>query len=104
MNPFKGVSGGRRKRKKVAKVEIKQEPTIKEEPTTDDGVDSISRPGVDGTYRAIYNGSFNPTCDFNEVKEEIKLEEEETKGEEKESKPCEGSNVSTTKKSTSNVS
>ena len=103
MNPFKGVSGGRRKRKK-SKVEVKEEPVIKEEPMVEDGgVDSVSRTTVDGRYRTTYDGPLDSTCDFDEVKSEIKFEKE-TKGEEKESTHCEGSNVSTTKKSTTNVS
>ncbi|XP_055308915.1 zinc finger protein 41-like, partial [Sitodiplosis mosellana] len=92
MNPFKGGSGRRSKRKpKSAKVEIKQEPVIKEEPNDIDDVMNIPRPRVDGRYRANYEGPFDFGYDFNEVKNDIKCEEEET-GEEKDSTPRERSN------------
>ncbi|XP_055312486.1 zinc finger imprinted 3-like [Sitodiplosis mosellana] len=95
MNPFKGVSGGRSKRKlQSAKVEVKQEPGIKEEPNGDDDVMNIPRPRVDGRYRANYERPVDFGFDFDEVKDEVKCEEEET-DKEKDSTPCERSNEST---------
>ncbi|XP_055307378.1 zinc finger and BTB domain-containing protein 41-like, partial [Sitodiplosis mosellana] len=92
MNPFKGVSSGRSKHKsKSAKVEVKQEPVIKEEPSDVDGVMNIPRPRVGGRYRANYGGPVDFGCDFDEIKDEIKCEEEET-GKEKDSTPRERSN------------
>ncbi|XP_055316118.1 zinc finger imprinted 3-like [Sitodiplosis mosellana] len=94
MNPFKGVPGGRRKRKsKSAKVEVKQEPGIKEEPNDGDDIMNIPRPSVNGRYRANYEVPFDFEYDFDEVKKEIKCEEEET-DKEKDSTPCERTNGS----------
>ncbi|XP_055312489.1 zinc finger and SCAN domain-containing protein 5A-like [Sitodiplosis mosellana] len=93
MNPFKGGSGGcKRLKPKSAKVEVKAELVIKEEPNRDD-VMSKPRPRVDGRYRANYNGPFDFDYDFDVVKDEIKCEEEET-GTEKDSAPRERSNDS----------
>ncbi|XP_055309683.1 myoneurin-like [Sitodiplosis mosellana] len=92
MKPFKGVPGRCSKRKsKSTKVEVKHEPGIKEEPTNDDEVMNIPRPRVDGRYRANYEGPINFGYDFDEVKDGIKCEEEET-GKEGDSTPCERSN------------
>ncbi|XP_055312488.1 zinc finger protein 600-like [Sitodiplosis mosellana] len=92
MNPFKGVSGGRRKRKsKCSNVEIKQEPTIKEELNDSNEVMNIPRPRVDGRYRANYEGPADFGYDFDEVKDEVKCEEEEM-SKDKVSTPCERSN------------
>ncbi|XP_055325792.1 zinc finger protein OZF-like [Sitodiplosis mosellana] len=89
MNPFKGVSGGRSKRKSnSAKVEVKQEPGVKEEPNDGDDVMNILRSRVHGRYRANYEGPIDFADDFDEVKDRIKCEEEET-GREKEWAPCE---------------
>ncbi|XP_055308845.1 zinc finger protein 572-like, partial [Sitodiplosis mosellana] len=79
MNPFKGISGRCSKRtSKLAKVEVKQEPGFKEEPNDGDSVFNVPRPRVDGTYRANYEGPFEFGYDFDEVKDEIECEEEET--------------------------
>ncbi|XP_055326388.1 zinc finger protein 740-like, partial [Sitodiplosis mosellana] len=80
MNPFKGVSGRRCKRKaKVTKPEIKQEPGIKEEPNDgEESVMNIPRPRVEGGYRANYDGPVDFGYDFDVVKDEMKCEEEET--------------------------
>ncbi|XP_055312079.1 zinc finger and BTB domain-containing protein 41-like [Sitodiplosis mosellana] len=96
MNTFKGVSGGRRKRKsKRLNVEIKQEPTIKEELNSDDDVMNIPRPRFDGRYRTNYEGPFDFGYDFDEVKDEIKCEKEEKEtGKEKDSALCRRSNKS----------
>ncbi|XP_055312483.1 zinc finger protein 202-like [Sitodiplosis mosellana] len=92
MGPFKVVSGVRSKRKsKCTNIEVKQEPGIKEEPSERDNVIDIPRPRVDGRYRANYEGPFDFGYDFDEVKDEIKCEEEET-GKEEDSTPCERSN------------
>ncbi|XP_055307343.1 zinc finger protein 37 homolog, partial [Sitodiplosis mosellana] len=92
MKPFKGVSGRRCKRKsKCTKVEVKQEPVIKEELNDGDDVMNIPRPRVDGRYRANYDRPIDFDYDFDEVKDEIKCEEEET-DKEKDSTPCERSN------------
>ncbi|XP_055309686.1 zinc finger protein 155-like [Sitodiplosis mosellana] len=95
MNLFKSISGGRCKRKsKYAKTEVKQELGIKEEVTNDgDYVIDIPRQRVDDTYRADYEGPVDFADDFDEVKDEIKCEEEET-GKEKDTTPCERSNES----------
>ncbi|XP_055312484.1 zinc finger protein 572-like [Sitodiplosis mosellana] len=94
MNPFKGVSGRRCKRKsKSTKVEVKQEPGVKEELNDDNDVMNIPRPRVDGRYRANYEGPFDFGYDFDEVKDELKCEEEET-GKEWDSVPRERSNES----------
>ncbi|XP_055316119.1 zinc finger protein OZF-like [Sitodiplosis mosellana] len=94
MNPFKGIPGGRSKRKsKSAKVEVKQEPVIKEEPTNDgDDVINIPQPRVEERYRANYEGPFDFGYEFNVVKDEIKCEEEEEAGKEKDSVPYERAN------------
>ncbi|XP_055325791.1 zinc finger protein OZF-like [Sitodiplosis mosellana] len=94
MNPFKGVPGGRSKRKStLAKVEVKQEPGIKEEPNDGNDVMNITRSRVHGRYRVNYDGPVNFNDDFDEVKDEIKCEEEETR-KDKDSTPCERSNKS----------
>ncbi|XP_055312461.1 zinc finger protein OZF-like [Sitodiplosis mosellana] len=92
MNPFKVVSGRCRKRKsKSAKVEVKQELVIKEEPNDGDDVMNIPWSRVDGRYRANYERPIDFACDFDQIKDEIKCEEEETsKG--KTSVPSERSN------------
>ncbi|XP_055306566.1 sal-like protein 4, partial [Sitodiplosis mosellana] len=88
MNPFKGVSGGRTKCKsKCVRVEVKQEPGIKEEPNDDGGFINIPRPRVDGRYRVNYEGPIDFAGDFDQTKDEIKCEEEET-GTEKDLTPC----------------
>ncbi|XP_055306970.1 uncharacterized protein LOC129571223, partial [Sitodiplosis mosellana] len=94
MKPFKVVSGRCRKRKsKSAKVEVKQELVIKEEPNDGDDGMNIPRPTVDGRYRVKYEGPINFARDFDQIKDEIKCEEEKTsKG--KDSVPCERSNDS----------
>ncbi|XP_055312076.1 zinc finger protein 37-like [Sitodiplosis mosellana] len=96
MNPFKSGADRRCKRKsKSGKVEIKQEPAIKEEPNGDDDVINIPRPRVDGRYRANHEGPFDFGFDFDEVKDETKCEEEEEEtGKEKDSQPCGRSNES----------
>ncbi|XP_055312134.1 zinc finger protein OZF-like [Sitodiplosis mosellana] len=92
MKPFKGVSGRRCKRKsKCTKVEVKQEPVIKDEPNDGDDVMNIPRPTVDGRYRENYDGPIDFNDDFDEVKDEIKCEEGEM-DKEKDSTPCERSN------------
>ncbi|XP_055306678.1 zinc finger protein 836-like, partial [Sitodiplosis mosellana] len=79
MNPFKGVSGRRCKRKsKPATVEVKQELVIKEEPNGGDNVMNIPRPSVDGRYRVNYDRPFDFDYDFDVLKDEIKEEEEKT--------------------------
>ncbi|XP_055312462.1 O-acyltransferase like protein-like [Sitodiplosis mosellana] len=89
MKPFKGVSGRRCKRKsKCTKVEVKQEPVIKEELNDGDDDINIPRPTVDGRYLANYEGPIDFADDFDQIKDEVKCEEEET-GREKESAPCE---------------
>ncbi|XP_055312478.1 zinc finger protein 551-like [Sitodiplosis mosellana] len=94
MNPFKSSAGRRCKRKsRSGKVEVKEEQVIKEEPNGDDEVMNIPRPRVDGRYRVNYEGTFDFGYDFDEVKDEIKCEEEET-GKEEDSTPCERSNDS----------
>ncbi|XP_055308515.1 zinc finger protein 577-like, partial [Sitodiplosis mosellana] len=93
MKPFKGVSSRQRKRKsKSTKVEVKQEP-IKEEPNDGDDVMNIPQPRVEGRYRANYEGPVDFGYDFDEIKDEMKCEEEE-KGKEKDSAPCERANDS----------
>ncbi|XP_055306807.1 zinc finger protein 585B-like, partial [Sitodiplosis mosellana] len=92
MKPFKVVSGRCRRRKsKSAKVEVKQELVIKEEPNDGDDVMNIPRPTVDGRYRVKYEGPIDFARDFDQIKDEIKCEEEET-SKEKDSTPCERSN------------
>ncbi|XP_055312482.1 histone-lysine N-methyltransferase PRDM9-like [Sitodiplosis mosellana] len=93
MNPFKCVSGIRKRKSKCGKVEVKQEPGIKEEPNDSDDVMHIPRPRVDGRYHAIYKGPVDFGHDFDEVKDEMKCEEEEM-GKDKGSTPCERSNES----------
>ncbi|XP_055316122.1 zinc finger protein ZFP2-like [Sitodiplosis mosellana] len=95
MNPFKGVSGrGRKCKTNYKKVEVKQEPMIKEEPNDGNDFMNIPRPRVDGRYRANYKGPFDFGYDFDQIKDEIKCEKEET-GKEKDSTPCERSNDNT---------
>ncbi|XP_055299857.1 zinc finger protein OZF-like [Sitodiplosis mosellana] len=103
MNPFKGVSGGRCKRKaKSTKVEVKQEPVIKEELNAGGDVIATSRPGIDGTYRANFKGTSDFGYDFDQIKDEIKCEEEET-GEEKDLTPCDRPNDSAANNDDSDV-
>ncbi|XP_055295142.1 zinc finger protein 300-like [Sitodiplosis mosellana] len=91
MNPFRGVSGRRCKRKsKLTKVEIKQEPVIKQE-CDKEGVIDVPRPRVAGRYRAMYEGPVDFACDFDGIKDEIKCEEEKT-GNGKESTSCDRPN------------
>ncbi|XP_055309687.1 zinc finger protein 157-like [Sitodiplosis mosellana] len=94
MNPFKGVSGGSCKRKtKSAKVEVKQEPGIKEEPNRADDVMDIPRPRVDGRYRVNYEIPLDFDYDFDQIKDETKCEEEKA-GKDKDSTSCERSDES----------
>ncbi|XP_055312341.1 zinc finger protein OZF-like [Sitodiplosis mosellana] len=94
MNPFKGVRGKRYKRKsKSVKVEVKQEPVIKEEPNDGDGIINTPRSRVDGRYRVNYEEPIDFGYDFDLMKDEIKCEEEDT-DKEKDSTPCERSNDS----------
>ncbi|XP_055316121.1 oocyte zinc finger protein XlCOF7.1-like [Sitodiplosis mosellana] len=94
MNPFKGVPGGRRKRKpKSEMIEVKQEPDIKEEPNDGDDDMNITRSRVHGRYRANYDRPIDFDYGFDQIKDEIKCEEEET-GRDKDSTPCERSNKS----------
>ncbi|XP_055316125.1 zinc finger protein OZF-like [Sitodiplosis mosellana] len=95
MNPFKGASGRRSKRKSnCAKVEVKQEPVIKGEPNDGDDVMNIPRPRDYGRYRVNYEGPIDFAYDFDEVKDEIiKCEEEEEEtGKGKDPASCERSN------------
>lgn len=96
MNPFKGVPGRRRKRKSEStKVEIKQEPVIKEEiDYHDDGCSLNLRAQIGERLFADYEDSFDYACDaFVDVKDEIKYEkQEEAKGED--TAPCGRSNAS----------
>ncbi|XP_055309660.1 oocyte zinc finger protein XlCOF28-like [Sitodiplosis mosellana] len=94
MKPFKSVSGRQRKRKtKSTKVEAKQEPVIKEEPNEGDDVMNIPQPRVEGRYRVNYKGPVDFGYDFDEIKDEMKYEEEETY-KQKDSAPCERANDS----------
>ncbi|XP_055295232.1 zinc finger protein OZF-like [Sitodiplosis mosellana] len=88
MNPFRGVSGRRCKCKsKPKQVKIKQDPELQEHNDNDDVI-NVSRPRVDGRYCANYEG---PAYDFDDIKDEIKCEEEET-DKENDAEPCERSN------------
>lgn len=90
MNPFKMVSGRRSKCKsKQTQVVVKQEPVIKEVPNID--IIDVSRPRDEGKYRAIYEGSVDRAFDSDEIKDEIKSEEEATCKEE-DSASCERQN------------
>ncbi|XP_055312479.1 zinc finger protein OZF-like [Sitodiplosis mosellana] len=92
--PIQRCLWGRRKHKsKCSNVEIKQEPTIKEEHNDSDDVMNIPQPRVDRRYRADYKGPVDFGYDFDEVKDEVKCEEEEM-GKDKGSTPCERSNES----------
>ncbi|XP_055309696.1 zinc finger protein OZF-like [Sitodiplosis mosellana] len=95
MKPFKGVCGKQCKRKsRLATIEVKQEPVIKEENINGgDDVMNISRPRVEGGYRANYQGPVDFECDFDGIKVEVKCEKEDT-GKEKDMAPCGRSNES----------
>lgn len=74
------VKANRRSKRisKLTNIEIKQEPVVKEEPNVDGDVISVSRPADDGISHAIASGSTSTAHDFNEIKKEIKCEEEDT--------------------------
>ena len=75
MNPFKGGCGKRSKHKsKCTKVEVKQEPSMKEEPDDGDCAIDVPRPEADGEHRVNYRRPIDFDDDFDEVKDEIKYE------------------------------